>query len=67
MEAGILVVAFLMEELCDCEDVDKIGFGENELSLASRDSFAIGEEFTPLVVDVVSELIGPLSTCSKGE
>lgn len=56
-----------MEELCDCEDVDKIGYGENELSLASRDSFAIGEEFTPLVVDVVSELIGPLSTCSKGE
>lgn len=57
MLGEVLVVALLMEELCDCIDVDEVGDGEDEFGFPSRDSFAIGEQLAAFVVDIISELL----------
>lgn len=45
-----------MEEFGDCVDVHQVDNGEDELSFATGDAFAIWEEFAALIVDVVPEL-----------
>ena len=47
--------------------MDEIDNCENEFSFPSGDSFTIGEQFAPLIVDIFSELSGRGSTLSKGE
>lgn len=67
MRAGVLVDAFLLEELGDGVDVDEVDDGEDELGLSAWDAFAIGEELAALVLDILAELGGEGGTRVKGE
>ena len=50
------VYSFLLQKLGDGVHVDEKDDREDEFSFPAWDSFAIGEEFAPLVVDVIFEL-----------
>ena len=47
--------------------MDEVDDGENIFSLSAGDSLAVGEQFTPLIFDVISELCIYSTTAEKGE
>ena len=63
----VLINAFLLEELRDSIDMNKIDNSEDVFSFTSWDAFAIGEQFAAFVVDVLFELDGEVGTVWKGE
>ena len=67
MAKKLPIVALKIEELGDDIDVDEVDDGENIFSLSAWDSLAVGEQFTPLVFDVFSELSIDSITAEKGE
>ena len=56
IEAEVPVNSFLLQEFGDGVHVDEKDDRQDEFSFSAWNSFAIGEEFAPLVFDIIFEL-----------